>query len=125
LKSNIQRNSNSRLPATNSGLRPGDFPVGSVESRAAARALAEHRQSHEGGMTTIHSIPSPNVDNSLVHITEWHPGANGSLRYRWVYVPSDLKWPDIPADRICQKPGCCDVKDKQGGIIRYSINIPD
>jgi hypothetical protein len=29
------------LPATNSGLIPGDFPLGSVESRAAARAMIE------------------------------------------------------------------------------------
>jgi hypothetical protein len=29
------------LLVTNSGLRPGDFTIGSVESRAAARALAE------------------------------------------------------------------------------------
>ena len=31
------------LPVTNSGPKPGDFPIGSVESRAAARALAEHK----------------------------------------------------------------------------------
>lgn len=29
------------LPATNSGHRPGDFLIGSVESRAAARAILE------------------------------------------------------------------------------------
>jgi len=31
------------LLVTNSGPKPGDFPIGSVESRAAARALAEHK----------------------------------------------------------------------------------
>src|SRR5690349_6968017 len=32
------------LPATNSTPRPGDFPLGSVESRAAARMLAGKRE---------------------------------------------------------------------------------
>jgi hypothetical protein len=31
------------LLVTNSGPKPGDFPIGSVESRAAARGLAEHK----------------------------------------------------------------------------------
>ena len=31
----------SPLPATPLGLRPGDFPLGSLESRAAARALLD------------------------------------------------------------------------------------
>jgi hypothetical protein len=32
------------LPGTDSGLRPGDFPLGSVQSRAVTRAELEHRQ---------------------------------------------------------------------------------
>ena len=31
------------LPATNLGPKPGDFPLGSLESRAAARAVAEDK----------------------------------------------------------------------------------
>jgi hypothetical protein len=31
------------LPATHSGLRPSDFPLGSMESRAAARAMLSAR----------------------------------------------------------------------------------
>lgn len=30
-----------RLPATHSGLMPGDFPIGSLESRAAARSMLD------------------------------------------------------------------------------------
>ena len=33
------------LPATNLGPKPGDFPVGSAESRAAARAMCDRKQS--------------------------------------------------------------------------------
>ena len=31
------------LPATDSGPNPGDFPIGSLQSRAAARAMLERR----------------------------------------------------------------------------------
>jgi hypothetical protein len=31
------------LPATDSGLKPGDFPVGSLESRAVARTMLERQ----------------------------------------------------------------------------------
>ena len=31
------------LPATDSGPKPGDFPVGSLESRAAARTMLERQ----------------------------------------------------------------------------------
>lgn len=33
--------------ATDSGPKPGDFPIGSMESRAAARALVEHAKGHK------------------------------------------------------------------------------
>ena len=45
------------LPATNSATKPGDFPVGSVESRAAARAL--HEQRKQAG---------PKIEVRIVHI---------------------------------------------------------
>jgi hypothetical protein len=35
------------LPVTNPGPRPGDFPIGSLESRAAARALVESKSKKE------------------------------------------------------------------------------
>jgi hypothetical protein len=35
------------LPATDSAPRPGDFPVGSASSRAAARMLLKHREREE------------------------------------------------------------------------------
>jgi hypothetical protein len=36
------------LPATDSEARPGDFPLGSIESRAAARAKLEHIKDNPG-----------------------------------------------------------------------------
>jgi hypothetical protein len=35
------------LPATDSAPRPGDFPVGSASSRAAARMLLKHKEQAE------------------------------------------------------------------------------
>jgi len=37
-----------RLGATDSGPRPGSFPIGSAQSRAAARTLLEARKGAEG-----------------------------------------------------------------------------
>jgi hypothetical protein len=47
----------SPLPATPLGLRPGDFPLGSVESRAAARGL-------------LHEHLSADQENSMRVVTE-------------------------------------------------------
>jgi hypothetical protein len=44
------------LPATNPRLKPGDFPLGSLESRAH-RAIAEDKD--EGIILTLGGMPSP------------------------------------------------------------------
>ena len=44
-----------RVSTTDSGPKPGDFPVGSLESRAAARAMLErHDQEEEDWIRVIH-----------------------------------------------------------------------
>jgi hypothetical protein len=42
------------LPATNSGPRPADFPLGSVESRAAVRAMINRRAAPDEKAPTIY-----------------------------------------------------------------------
>jgi len=42
------------LPATKFGVRPGEFPLGSIESRAAARHIIEGRGAAEKKGTLIH-----------------------------------------------------------------------
>jgi hypothetical protein len=42
-----------RQPATVSGLRPGDFALGSLESRAAARAMLDAREADEAKQTEL------------------------------------------------------------------------
>jgi len=41
----INRSDKKALPATTLGAKPGDFAVGSLESRATARAMLHHSQS--------------------------------------------------------------------------------
>jgi hypothetical protein len=75
------------LPATERGPRPGDFPVGSPESRAAARALLEKIESDERIFRIIicsdHARPRvggpgvPGPDGRIVEIVHlphsWNP----------------------------------------------------
>ena len=42
-----------RLPVTNPGPKPGDFPLGSPQSRAAARLLGEHKESQVKRLTFL------------------------------------------------------------------------
>lgn len=41
------------LGATDSGPKPACFPLGSVQSRAAARAMLEARRENEGGVRFV------------------------------------------------------------------------
>jgi hypothetical protein len=51
------------IAATRPRLRPGDFPIGSIESRAAARARARQmRDSQEPIRVVVHYIGSPEKD---------------------------------------------------------------
>jgi hypothetical protein len=47
------KGSQGRLGATDSGARPGRFPLGSAQSRAEARALLEARDSEEVRYQTV------------------------------------------------------------------------
>jgi hypothetical protein len=51
------------LPATNSDSRPGDFSLGSLKSRAAARALADRlNASQEVSHVVVECIGSPELN---------------------------------------------------------------
>ena len=46
-------NKRENFPASHSTLRPADFPVGSAQSRAAARMLAQQRESQRERLEII------------------------------------------------------------------------
>lgn len=81
------------LPTTDWGSRPGDFPLGSVESRAAARFLFEHG-SDEPEMVIIHHIQRPVRDGKPVDWTKRQEGPRSpGQRIRLIYEPPE---PDSP-----------------------------
>jgi hypothetical protein len=58
---------NARLSATNASPKPGDYPLGSSESRAAARALADRlTASGEVLRIVIKHIGSQEPDKEIV-----------------------------------------------------------
>jgi hypothetical protein len=52
----VNKGTQGRLGATDSGIRPGCFPLGSAQSRAAARAMLEARKANEGLSFRVVSI---------------------------------------------------------------------
>ncbi len=66
---------------------PGDFPIGSLESRAAARILLARRFESCKRRRIIWHIPWEGQDSSRVSFGEWQEWQDGTLA-QWVYVPS-------------------------------------
>lgn len=105
-------------------LRPQDFPLGSVESRAAARALLAHRFNSRKRLRIIWNAPRPYKDNSRVSFSDWMEWPNGYL-VQWVCVPQVwLK----PGDKIPNCPDCGTpfaIKKEFPGIVSYEANCLD
>ena len=86
--------------------RPWEFPPGSVESRAAARAMLDHAEAERERVTIVSRIPEPAWElegaegegpapadwNNKIHVGEWNECPDGRL-WRMVYVPPGMEWP--------------------------------
>jgi hypothetical protein len=70
------------------GLRPWEFAPGSLESRAAARAMLEANEASVERFQIVNCIPSPYWDNSIPHVGAWSKTTDGGLM-RVVYIPPD------------------------------------
>jgi hypothetical protein len=81
------------LGATDSGQRPGDYALGSVESRAAARAAVDQRRASQKRreLVIVSDVPRPNYENDpgfdpigpIAH--DWHMADDGVLeRVCWI-----------------------------------------
>ena len=77
------------LPATDSTPKPGNFPIGSPESRAAARLTLEYASDNRERFEFVSHIPRPNEDNTRPHATPWVDYGDGILR-RILYVPPGM-----------------------------------
>jgi hypothetical protein len=70
-------------------VKPGDYTLGSPESRAAARAALERRlaERNRGGFTLITNIPRPSGDG--IRIGDWCEGNDGTL-IRFCTLPTGM-----------------------------------
>ena len=75
--------------ATVPGPKPGEFPIGTIQSRAAARMLLDRARQGRERLVVRHSIPDPRHDNTKPHATPWGTLTDGRLM-RWVYVPPGM-----------------------------------
>jgi hypothetical protein len=74
------------------GLRPADFPLGSAQSRAAARSQLQRFEANRACFVISHSVPRPRLDPSIAHEGEWCELDDGRLM-RWDYAPNEIQEP--------------------------------
>jgi hypothetical protein len=74
-------------------MRPDEFPLGSAQSRAAARGVLESRKIDAPRLEVINHIPRPNRDgqrdDTKPYAAPWQKIANGQLM-RILYVPTGM-----------------------------------
>ena len=69
--------------------KPGDFPIGSVESRAVMRFELSNQGGDSQGIEVVSRVPRPRQDNTRPHATAW-ASIEGGNRYRILYVPPGM-----------------------------------
>lgn len=82
-------------------MKPGEFAVGSGQSRAAARALLERRRAGRKRIDVVSSIPRPAGDGEI-RIGTWTEGSDGTL-FRFSSLPPGMTIGE--AERIVSQPG--------------------
>jgi hypothetical protein len=80
-------------------LKPGDFALGSSQSRAAARALLERRFASRERLTLILDLETGCMEP---RIGEWQEGTDGTL-VRLCALPDGMTLQE--AERIVSQPG--------------------
>jgi hypothetical protein len=105
-------------------MKPEDFPIGSPESRAAARMLLARRNDGRKRMRIIWGIPSPGEDNSRVHFGEWQEWEDDT-QGQIVYVPHVWVKPGeaIPTCPDCGTP--FKKTDEYPSLVGYGANCMD
>jgi hypothetical protein len=82
-------------------VKPGDFALGSSQSRAAARALLARRFAARKRIDVLSTIPRPG-SNGEIRIGTWHEGQDGVL-FRFSTIPAGMTIQE--AERIASQPG--------------------
>ena len=71
-KGNRKQSEEIYKPSTESIIKPGDYPLGSLESRAAARSLAKERTEKELVIQIVYVSPDGTEKNGPVYRAPWH-----------------------------------------------------
>ena len=87
--------------AAEHGARPANYALGSLQSRAAARALLARRFAGRKRLNIILDIGSDSGSEGP-RLGEWHEGADGRL-IRFCYLPAGMELEE--AERIVAQPG--------------------
>jgi hypothetical protein len=105
-------------------MKPEDFPIGSAESRAAARLKVARWFNGRKRLTLIMDIPRPRTDNPRVIFGDWTERPDGSL-YRLVHAPRVwLKLGEpIPSCADCGTP--FRKKKEYPGMVSYAADCLD
>jgi len=83
------------LPATDLALRPGDFPVGSAQSRAAARAVLAKRRRPKHPPSFTLDLSAESIERcreiyaKLARTSPWGPISDG-MPYIQILFPKDF-----------------------------------
>src|SRR5271170_2487688 len=80
---------------------PAAFPLGSPQSRAAARGLLETRLAGRQRIQVVFSISRPNAQG-VIRIGDWTEGHDGTL-FRTCNIPAGMTFEE--AQRIVSQPG--------------------
>jgi len=83
-------------------LRPGDFPLGSPQSRAAVRMQLVQIRKAQSGINLVLHIPRPELDPTRYHFMDWT--GNAKIAFTRVVI-APLKWID-PSDPVPVCPDC-------------------
>lgn len=94
------------------GASPGDYAVGSPQSRAAARALVERRFAARKRLEIVCSIPRPGAVGEI-RIGEWIEGADGTI-FRTSNIPAGMTLQE--AERIVAERGKA-IRDRRAGLV--------
>jgi hypothetical protein len=89
------------LSATGAGLKPGEYLLGSAQSRAAARALLERRLAGRNRLDIVSTVPRPGA-NGEIRIGAWLEAEDGSF-FRFSTIPSGMTIQE--AEQIALQPG--------------------
>jgi len=76
------------LPFAGASLKPGDFPLSSSRSRAAARAIILAKAASKRRTEII--LGCSNRERSIPHATEWKDDAKGERRARVISIPAGM-----------------------------------